>query len=111
MDRNISVSGLISLGDCEYPIKKSHLAKSLEEILLQPRYASFISSSLSISDDYERGLITDLGPFRLWCRELAGEIAGEEIDGMMNLIALDNVPIVVKMSLNALLNGLYYRKK
>ena len=111
LDRKISVLGLISLDDCECRIKKSHLAKALEEILLQPRYASFISSSLSISDDYERGLITDLGPFRLWCRELAGELAGEKIDEMMDLIALDNVPTVVKMSLNALLNGLYYSMK
>ena len=30
---------------------------------------------------------------------------------MMDLIALDNMPIVVKMSLNALLNGLYYGMK
>jgi len=111
MDRKISVWGLISMGDCECRIKKNHLAKALEEILLKPRYASFISSSLSISDDYERELITDLGPFRLWCREIAGEIAGEEIDEMMDLIALDNMPIVVKMSLNALLNGLYYSMK
>jgi len=111
MDRKISVSGLISMGDCECGIKKSHLAKALEEILLQPRYGSFMSSSLSISDDYERGLITDLGPFGLWCRELAREIAGEDIEEMMDLIALDNVPMVLKMSLNALLNGLYYRMK
>ena len=111
LDRRISVSDLISLDDCECHFKKSQLAKDFEEILLQPRYASFISSSLSLSDDYERGLIADLGPFRLWCRELAGEIAGEDIEEMMDLIALDNVPIVVKMSLNALLNGLYYRMR
>ncbi len=111
MDRKISVFGLISLDDCECRIKKSHLAKALEEILLQPRYASFISSSLSISDDYESGLITDLGPFRLWCRKIAEEIAGEETEEMMDLIALDNMPTVVKMSLNALLNGLYYSMK
>ena len=108
MDRKINTFGLISLDGCECHFKKSHLTRALEEILIQPRYASFIQSSLSISDDYERGLIADLSPFKLWCRELAGEIAGQEIDEMMDLVALDNLPIVVKMSLNALLNGLYY---
>jgi len=42
--------------------------------------------------------------------EIIMEIGAADSE-MMDLIALDNVPIVVKMSLNALLNGLYYSMK
>ncbi len=111
MDRKISVLGLISLDDCECGITKSHLAKALEEILLQPRYASFITSSLALSDSYERGLIDDLGPYGLWCRALAEEIAEKEIKDMIDLIDSENMPIVIRMSLNSLLNGLYHKTR
>ena len=81
----------------------------LEKILLQPRYASFVMSAFSLSDAYERGLVDDLGTYELWCKNAAGEIAGKEIKVMLDLITFDKMPVIVRMALNSILNGIYYR--
>ncbi|MBW1806054.1 MAG: adenosylcobinamide amidohydrolase, partial [Deltaproteobacteria bacterium] len=110
-DRKISLFGLINSEKLNKDIKTGDLVAALEEILLQSFYASFISSSLSLSDDYEKGLITDLGPYRLWCNEISEKIAGKKVDKMIDLVAQENISEVVKTSLNALLNGLYIKMK
>jgi len=110
-ERKISCSGLISMDGCESNAGKYDLVKALEEILLQPRYAGFIESSFAISDDYERGLIHDLGFFRLWCKNIAGEIAGKKVENMTDFIADKDMPRVPRMALNSILNGLYSQIK
>jgi iron complex transport system substrate-binding protein len=109
-DRNISLFELVSLDECECSVKRSDLVAELEALLLQPRYASFVTSSLTLSDDYEAGLVDDLGSYELWCKDVAGEIAGKEIEVMLDLIAFDKIPAVVRMALNSILNGIYYRE-
>jgi hypothetical protein len=90
---------------------KGDLIKAFEEILLQPRYAAFIESSFAISDNYEKGLVNDLGPFELWCSYIAEEIAGEKIENTTDFIADKDMPRVLRMALNSMLNGLYVRIK
>jgi iron complex transport system substrate-binding protein len=109
-DRNISLFELVSLDECECSVKRSDLVAELEALLLQPRYASFVTLSLTLSDDYEAGLVDDLGSYELWCKNVAGEIAGKEIEVMLDLIAFDKIPAVVRMALNSILNGIYYRE-
>ncbi len=109
-DRNISLFELVSLDECECSVKRSDLVAALEEILLQPRYASFVTSSFTLSDDYEAGLVDDLGGYELWCKNVAGEIAGNEIKVMLDLMAFDKIPVIVRMALNSILNGIYYRE-
>ncbi len=46
------------------------LRSDVEHLLLQPRYSSFLSAALAISDDYERGLVSDLTSFDDWCRSM-----------------------------------------
>ena len=107
-ERNIHIFGLISMGgNCRD--RAGYLASALEEILLDSRYVGFVNSSLSLSDDYENGLIRDLGFFILWCRQIANEIAGGEIGEMADLVDPGSMPVVIRMSLNALLNGIYNR--
>ncbi|MBW2615045.1 MAG: adenosylcobinamide amidohydrolase [Deltaproteobacteria bacterium] len=108
-DRNISLFGLVSLDECECGVERSDLVAQFEEILLQPRYASFVKSSFTLSDDYEGGLVDDLSNYELWCKNVAGEIAGKEIEVILDLIAFDNIPVVLRMALNSILNGIYYR--
>ena len=108
-ERNINIFGLISVDKGECNVDKYTLIVALEEILLQPKYASFIKASLAISDNYERGLISDLGIFELWCRNVAEEIAGREIESMSELIAYEDMPCVLRMVLNSIVNGLYLR--
>jgi hypothetical protein len=108
-DRKISGFGLISV--CECNVRRYNLIKAFEETLLQPRYAGFIESSFAISDDYEKGLVNDLGFFKLWCSDMAEEIAGKKIETTKDLIADKDMPRVLRMALNSLLNGLYVRIK
>jgi adenosylcobinamide amidohydrolase len=109
-DRKISLFELISLDECECSVQRSDLVAELEEILLQPRYASFVRSSLTLSDGYEAGLVDDLGSYELWCKNVAGEIAGREIKVMLDLTASGKMPVMVRMALNSILNGIYYRE-
>jgi adenosylcobinamide amidohydrolase len=82
---------------------------ALEDILLEPRYASFIQASFALSDDYERGLITDLRAYNLWCKQVAEEIAGKKIAVMKDILQTENMLLPLRMALNAVFNGLYYK--
>lgn len=107
-DRKISIYGLVSEKECDCAYKKSGLDGMIEEILLEPRYAGFIEASFAISDSYESGLICDLSGYELWCNNVAEEIAGKKITQLSCIIETDHKPIVLRMALNALLNGLCF---
>lgn len=110
-DRKISIGSELFFEDCECGITKSMLRTELERLLIRPEYASFISSSFSISDDYERGLITDLTQFKKWCIYIACDISGKEIIELKEYLTEDsNIPITIRMALNALLNGIFMRE-
>ena len=100
---------MLSKNICECNISRTDQLVALEEILLEPRYAGFIESSLILSDDYEKGLLTDLTAYDLYCKTIAEEIAGRKIEHMEDLIEMKELPIVLKQAVNALLNGIYYR--
>ena len=85
------------------------LVGTLEDILLKPRYASFIKASFALSDDYEKELMTDLRAYDLWCKQVAEEIAGKKITVMKDILQAENIPLVIRMALNTIFNGLYYK--
>jgi ABC-type Fe3+-hydroxamate transport system substrate-binding protein/adenosylcobinamide amidohydrolase len=78
---------------------------ALEEVLLSPQHAAFVSAALAISDAHEAGRVPDLGAFQQWCRQTAEEIAGERIDSMAALVSDPEIPTVLRLCANALLNG------
>ena len=78
---------------------------ALEEVLLTPQHAAFVSAALAISDAHEAGRVQDLGVFRRWCQQTAGEIAGGRIDSMAALVSDPEIPTVMRLCVNALLNG------
>ncbi len=82
-----------------------HALGMLEEILLEPRYAAFLESTLALSDAHERGQIGGMEAFELWARAVAEEIAGGPVKEWKELVTNDHVPEMIKISLNALLNG------
>jgi ABC-type Fe3+-hydroxamate transport system substrate-binding protein/adenosylcobinamide amidohydrolase len=90
-------------------INRQRLINVLEEILMQSRYASFIETAFVISDAYEKGLITNLETFQLWCKDIAGEIAGREARSIATFITNENIPIVMRMAFNSILQGLYLK--
>jgi iron complex transport system substrate-binding protein len=110
-ERHISAYGLIFGGSCGCLKGKDRLVAALEEILLNPRYAALVEASFAMSDACERGLIMDLSGFDAWCRETAEDIAGMKISTMKDLIEEASMPIPLNMSLNALLNGIYFHKR
>lgn len=108
-ERKISTFGLISEKECDCDLRGNDLMNALEEMLLVPRYAGFIEASFSVSDDYEKGLFADIKAYELWCKEIAEEIAGRDIETMRNLVGRDDIPVVLRTALNALLNGVFHR--
>ena len=105
MERNISIYRMISGMTCECIAKQNALLGAVEDILLDPRYSGFIESALVLSDNYEKGLIKDLSTYELWCRLIAEDIAGKKIEQMKELVFMNDLPVVLKMALNAVLNG------
>jgi iron complex transport system substrate-binding protein len=111
-ERHISLPEL--LGKCPYfaDQKKERWSLTLlEELLLQPRYTSFMEGAFALSDAYERGLVADIEPFHAWCRNVSEEIAGRKIEKLTDPIASEEIPVVIRMSLNALLNGLGFKEQ
>ncbi len=102
-DRRISLFGLV--GDCTCGILGRHLTRELERLLMEPATTGFIEAALAISDDYERGLITDIGPFKSWCDQTAVVIAGKQIASKQTFSYSQPLPLVLKMAFDALLNG------
>jgi hypothetical protein len=74
-------------------------------VLLTPQHAAFVSAALAISDAHEAGRVPDLGAFQQWCRQTAEEIAGGRIDSMAALVSDPEIPTVLRLCANALLNG------
>ena len=109
-ERQISIYSLISGLPCDCIQEKSDLAGAVEKLLLDNRYASFIESALVISDNYEKGLVKDLSTYHLWCHLMAEDIAGKKIDQMKELVSMDDMPVVLKMALDAVLNGVFFNK-
>jgi ABC-type Fe3+-hydroxamate transport system substrate-binding protein/adenosylcobinamide amidohydrolase len=110
-ERQISLRGLISDEVCDCVGTPSEFAAAVEEILLDPRYAAFLEASLVLSDDYEKGLLKDLSVYEHWCQNVAVDIAGKKIATMSEFVVRDDLPVVLKMALNAILNGTYHKIK
>ena len=108
-ERRIRVFGLISEIGCDCNINKSRMGAMVEDILLDPVYAGFVESALVLSDDYEKGLIKNISLFNQWCESVARDIAGKKFKDMKTFIETDEIPVVLKITLNAILNGAYYR--
>jgi len=54
-------------------------------------------------------LINDLASYELWCKKIAEEIAKKRIADLKDFIKTEEMPRVLDMAFNALLNGIYYR--
>jgi hypothetical protein len=105
-ERRIDLHGLLSQCSCKRGPEdlKTHLAQ-VEDLLLEPRCAAFVEAALALSDASERGLVSSLEPFDLWCRQIAEEIGGRKLEGWTDFLADEDLPAPIRMSLNALMNG------
>ncbi|OQY06296.1 MAG: adenosylcobinamide amidohydrolase [Desulfobacteraceae bacterium 4572_123] len=108
-ERKISPHSLVVSETCENGMTRKERIAALEDLLLQSRYANFIEAAFTISDDYEKGLVSDLGAFDMWCNAIAQEIAGQPIGPMTDLIELGGLPVVLHKALNSLMNGICFQ--
>ncbi|MCF8051258.1 MAG: adenosylcobinamide amidohydrolase [Desulfobacterales bacterium] len=104
-ERDIDLFELLSESSCECIVDKGRVLQDLEEVLLVPRYAAFLLSSFSLSDEVEKGLIPDLSAFRDQCRQIAQELSQTPGLQMDFLVPPESLPLVIEEALNALLNG------
>lgn len=101
-DRKTNVRELSRLYDY-----RSELGSGLEQLLLEPEYSSFIAAAFAISDQYERGLIVDLGSFDRWCQTIAQHIAGRQVE--VHEVEAPDQPLVMKKAFGALVTGLQHK--
>ena len=110
-DRKINIFGLITKIECDCNMKKDDLSTKVEKILLDRKYSGFLKAALVISDDYEKGLLSNLASYKLWAENISFEIAGRKIEEDKDFIGKEEMPVVLKTALNAIINGAFYRIK
>ena len=109
-ERHLSVLGLTSnlACDCLHQkgIEPGQLSGKIEGLLLEAEYAAFIEAAMALSDAHERGLVKDLSLFNLWCQTVADKIAGTQVNLIPDYLAYrDEIPLVLRTALNALIAG------
>lgn len=88
------------------------IVSGFEKLLLDEKYESFLEAAFAISDDYEAGIIKDLTFFQKWCDAIADDIAGKKLSKKDHRQFVGNETAeVLKIALNAMLNGVFNRKK
>ncbi|MCD4742120.1 MAG: adenosylcobinamide amidohydrolase, partial [Desulfobacteraceae bacterium] len=108
--RSITIYSLIAKEECDCGRSKNQFAGEVEELLLNPRYAGFMEMALSLSDDYEKGLIKDISSFKKLSDSIALEICACNLKDTKEINDdKQNMPIVIKIALNALFNGVYHK--
>lgn len=106
-ERKISLYSLATGVSCDCMRGKgiNNFAGTVEHLVLEQKYAAFLESALALSDAYERGLIRDLTFYQEWCRTIASQIAGQEVEKIQEFIQDPQIPPVLKTALNALFTG------
>ncbi|WDN89685.1 hypothetical protein BuS5_02653 [Desulfosarcina sp. BuS5] len=110
-DRKINIFGLVTEIECDCNMKKNDLSTEVEKILLDRKYSGFLKAALVISDDYEKGLLSDLSAYKLWAENISFEIAGRNIEEDKDFVGNAAMPLVLKTALNAIINGAFYKIK
>jgi adenosylcobinamide amidohydrolase/ABC-type Fe3+-hydroxamate transport system substrate-binding protein len=105
-ERDIDIFELLAASSCECIGDKSLALENLEQVLLTPRYASFLTAALTLSDEYEKRLVSDLSAFRDQCLQVARELAENPDLQIEDLVSVESLPPVIEEALNALLNGI-----
>lgn len=108
-ERKIELSRLVREKSCCSALDPGVMTASLEQVLLEPRYAGFVAAALAVSDAQGQGQIVDLAAFRDWSLAVAGELAGHPLAAMQEY-APPELPPVLRLALDALLNGIAVQK-
>ena len=70
-----------------------------------------MESAFAVSKDYDTGLVSDLRSFQEICRHTCEAIAGCKTDTWIRFVPDDFASKPICMAFDALLNGLYHKKR
>lgn len=108
--RGINIRAIFDKESTVCKSRESKLASSIEHLLLNPEYAGFIEMALTLSDDYEKGLITDISSFEKLCHDTALDISNGKMKVKKQMVRhSSDLPYIIRTALNAVFNGVYYR--
>jgi len=83
-------------------------AVELNNLLLEPKYSSFVEEAMALSDSQQRGLITSDVSFVSHCQTVASEIAGVKIS--IKPLNAPEIPSILRRAFAALLSGIEMRR-
>ena len=109
LERRITVYNFLKACRINKGIAVSSLLAPIEDLLLEKRYASFVESSLTLSDAWQRRQLSGLGNFRNWCQRIAEEIAGQPLEDVPHLYNGSELPDPLRLALEALVYGVEVR--
>lgn len=101
-ERKVSLNGLLYSCDCNQGNKKK-LKTDLEQMLLDPKYVSFVEMALTFSDAYSQKQISRLSPFETLCKALIIEHTNKEVENIYPFVSDSSIPKPLEMAINTLL--------
>ncbi len=108
-ERDISLYSLIDPDACACSRPGNAILADLETTLLDPVYAGFVELALAVSDDHDKGVLTDLTAFNRLALDIASRLADKELTRIPAVVGRDDLPVVLETAFNALLAGIYQR--
>jgi len=107
LERRINMYDLASRTACGGD--SGDIARALEAVLLNPRHAAFVKAAFALSDAREAGRVQNLTAFRRRSLAVAREISGKRLPELQALVLDDDLPPVLGMALNGIVNGVCAR--
>lgn len=105
-ERKLSLWNLLSEQPEGCGLARDEVVRRLEEALRDPRYAGFVRASLAISDAEQAGTMPDLQGYRMWGRTITATLAGREVPFRRHYFVPGQLPPVVALAFESLLNGI-----
>jgi adenosylcobinamide amidohydrolase len=107
-DRHLSLAQVVD----RYPVTvdKRALTEKLAGVLQKAEYAALLESALAISDEYQKGLITNLGFFDELCCLTAAKLSGRTKVTLAEIPVAGTLPIVVDRAFGAVIAGITLQK-
>jgi len=86
-------------------LAKGEVVRRVEEALREPRYAGFVQASLAVSDAEQSGALSALQGYGMWGRTIMAAVADREVAEWRHYFAPGQLPPVVALAFEALING------
>ena len=109
-ERNITIYEFITECCLKQGNTAGSLLASVEGLLLEPHYAAFLESSLSLSDAWQRGQMVNLKNFSDCCHQVVREISGLPLQTIPTIYHGPKLPDPLRLALEVLVYGVENRR-